>query len=131
MDLSSYIKCKLYLTLRGYHENCYFLFLCYRKFSFCSETVKLISIPKAIRENRNKFEYDRIGFSYPLYIMGLPVIVEKFITKSDFYNVKYCFSVTTAGVTPGVPNPRLDDLLKSKNLRLNNYMWVYFTSSYI
>lgn len=93
--------------------------------------IELISISKALKENRRNFSYDRIGFSYPLYMMNLPVIVEEFISGSEFNGVKYCFSITTAGVTPGVSNSLLNELLKTKNLYLNNYKWIYFTSNYI
>lgn len=93
--------------------------------------VELISISKCLKEGISSFKYDKIGFSYPLYCFGIPVIVSDFIKNSEFTGVKYSFSVTSSGITPGFNHNQIETLLAQKNIKLNNYKTVYFTSNYI
>lgn len=93
--------------------------------------VELISIPKMINNKERVFNYKKIGFVFPLYFIGVPEIVERFINESNFNNVEYCFSLTTAGMTPGMTGVQIEKLLQKKNIQLNNNKWIYFTSNYI
>lgn len=93
--------------------------------------VELFSIPKLIKEGIKEFDYDRIGFSFPLYFTGLPEIVERFIKDATFNNVKYSFVLTTTGITPGVTGKQVKSILNEKGISLNLNKWIYFTSNYI
>lgn len=93
--------------------------------------VDLISIPQAIKKKNYNFSYEKIGFSFPLYYAGIPKIVEAFIKESTFTGVKYSFSLSTAGVTPGFTQAQVESLLKLKDIKLNNHLTIYFTTNYI
>jgi len=57
---------------------------------------ELISIPKALKENRFEFSGEKIGFVFPCYSFTAPDNIKEFISKA---NIKgdYFFSVMTYG----------------------------------
>lgn len=125
--------------IRRSYENSDFLFYRNRNSLFAAKRlqelikgdVELISIPKAIKEGNLNFNYERVGFSFPLYFIGLPEIVERFIKETTFNSVKYSFVLTTSGMTPGFTGKQVEALLSEKGIKLNLNKWIYFTSNYI
>lgn len=57
---------------------------------------ELLSIPKMLKEERNAFADDAIGFVFPCYGFGLPRQVINFLRKSSF-TAEYFFAVMTYG----------------------------------
>jgi ferredoxin len=67
------------------------------------------------------YEYNRIGFVFPCYAQGMPVVVERFIKSLDLAQRigAYYFSVVTCGATPGNCLAQVNALLWEKELALN------------
>lgn len=107
------------------------LFAAKRLQEYIDSEVELISIPKVMKSNVREFDFERIGFCFPLYFTGIPEIVERFIKEVTFRNVSYSFCLTTAGINPGFAAKQIEELLKEKNIKLNTNKWIYFTSNYI
>lgn len=59
-----------------------------------------LSIPQMIKEERYHFSDDAIGLVFPVYGLGMPKIVKRFLEKARF-DAKYTFSVATYGGFPG------------------------------
>lgn len=59
----------------------------------------LKSIAKAMQEKDFKVSTPKVGFIFPLYYVGIPKIVQKFIKQADLSETKYIF----IGVTKGWP----------------------------
>lgn len=54
----------------------------------------LYSIPKLLKEGQLEFEADQVGFIFPTYYMGVPLIVKEFIRRIKLKS-KYTFAVQT------------------------------------
>lgn len=93
--------------------------------------VELISISKALKEKNLSFEAERIGFIFPLYYGGLPVMVENFVKLAEFHGVQYSFVLASTGMTQGMTAWQMEDLLKEKGIGLNHNAWLCFTSNYV
>lgn len=59
-----------------------------------------LSIPQMIKENRFQFEDDVIGIIFPVYSLGLPGIIIRFLEKATF-KAQYTFAVGTYGNLAG------------------------------
>jgi len=67
-----------------------------------------------------KCEDDVIGFVFPVYFLGLPRMVERFVTEMQVVNNDaYVFAVATYGGKVYGPLGRLKRLLKQKGVTLN------------
>lgn len=65
-------------------------------------------------------EAERIGFVFPVYFLGLPLQVQRFIKKLNFKNSGcYLFAVATCGRFQGNSLRQLNELLKQKEQILN------------
>lgn len=64
---------------------------------------------------------ERIGFIYPVYYLGLPAIVERFIQDARFpeQGGAYYFAVATYGAIYGNSIQQLSQLLRKQNVTLN------------
>lgn len=93
--------------------------------------VDLLSIPQELKGEMVYTSYDKIGFVFPLYYTGIPIIVDEFIRTAVFNNVKYSFALTTSGVITGISGLQVKQLLKEKSLTLHFNTWLFFTSNYI
>lgn len=63
---------------------------------------EIVSIPKAIRKPEPHWnEADNIGFVFPVYFEGPPVLVNRFVQDLHFSDKKYIFAVATCGETFG------------------------------
>lgn len=60
----------------------------------------------------------RIGFVFPVYIYGVPSIVQEFVDKLDLSNVKYVFAIATCGGTPGATLSTFKKQLRKKKVNL-------------
>ena len=62
---------------------------------------ELISIPSVIQQELVRTDAEVIGVVFPVYIWGMPLIVERFIKKLANLQDKYVFAITTYGGMPG------------------------------
>ena len=78
-------------------------------------------------------EYERVGFVYPCYAMGLPRFVKKTIEKLDIDKLfsEYYFAVETYGGGPGISTAQINKILKGKGSRLSFGINIKMFANYI
>lgn len=78
-------------------------------------------------------EYDRIGFIFPVYFIGLPLQVAEFIQSLDIRNIKntYFFSIATCGQFCGDALKQVNRILKEKGACLNYGKKLVMASNYV
>jgi ferredoxin len=98
---------------------------------------ELVNMAEVIGEE-NQFTGDVVGFVFPVYAMGIPQMVGKFITNLEIKGNPYIFSVASCGGSGyGVPFNLIDSILKDKRvkgekaLKLNYSGYVQFPDSYL
>lgn len=79
----------------------------------------------------NEITAERVGFVFPIYFWGLPLIFEKFLRQVRLRDNIYLFSVATFGLWPGKALEMLRDILKQKNLTLNAGFFIKMPDNYI
>jgi ferredoxin len=62
---------------------------------------------------------DQVGFVFPVYAWGLPLIVARFCQRFQAPASTYCFGVATCGGSAGGTLAQLEQLLASKGLTLS------------
>lgn len=76
---------------------------------------------------------ERLGFIFPIYWWGMPLLVEEFVKnlKLDNYNGQYTYAIATFGL--GSKNGVIDlkDILKSKKIMLTSNFEVKMVDNYI
>lgn len=73
-----------------------------------------------------------VGFVFPLYYLGTPLIVKSFLEKLILDDVQYIFAVVTRGnPLAGGPISQLDKILKRKNQRLDAGFYITLPDNYI
>lgn len=93
---------------------------------------EIFSIPAMLRKNIFSTDAERIGFIFPLHYLGLPMLVEEFVTRLEMPNAKYIFAIATCGVPYwGRPFIDLDKILAKKNLRQNASWFLRLVSNYL
>ena len=78
-------------------------------------------------------EYERIGFVFPCYAVGLPRFVKEYIEKLDTekLDTDYYFAVETHGGWPGNSTTQLNKILKTKGEALSFAINIKMFSNYI
>ena len=78
-------------------------------------------------------EYDRVGFVFPCYAMGLPRFVNEYIENLDTEKLvtDYYFAVETNGGWPGNSNTQINKILKSKGEALSFSINIRMFANYI
>ena len=61
------------------------------------ENCEIISMVKALKEDKLSCNSDAIGFIYPLHCFGLPPVVGEFISKAELNKNAYLFALQTTG----------------------------------
>jgi len=79
---------------------------------------EVVSIPKVINQEIDLSDTDGIGFIFPVYIWGLPVMVKKFVEKITIPKTVYVFSVSTHGGMPAATQLQMKKILKKKGTEL-------------
>jgi Pyruvate/2-oxoacid:ferredoxin oxidoreductase delta subunit len=59
------------------------------------------------------------GFVFPVYVSGLPIIIEAFVNRLNILNNPYIFAIANFGESVGISLMQLDDLLKKKGKGLS------------
>ncbi|HWQ80437.1 MAG TPA: EFR1 family ferrodoxin, partial [Anaerovoracaceae bacterium] len=60
-----------------------------------------------------------IGFVFPVFYIGLPRIVRRFVEQLTIIDGTYCFAFVTYGGSRGDTLGMLDDILKEKGIQLS------------
>jgi len=78
-------------------------------------------------------EYERIGFVFPCYAMGLPRFVKNYIEQIDTKKLvsDYYFSVETHGGWPGMSNVQINKILRKKGTALSFNINIKMFANYI
>lgn len=86
----------------------------------------LINQPKVIPKGNT------VGFVFPLYYLGIPIIVKDFLAKLSLDGVNYTFTVVTRGnKSAGGAIPLLNKILKGKKHRLDAGFYITMPDNYI
>lgn len=96
---------------------------------------EVIDIAKCLRESRLSFalkKFERLGFVYPIYYMGMPNIVVDFVKAAEirFYGKHFTYSVASCGAMTGSADRKLSELLKKKNIPMHATFSVRMVSSF-
>ena len=92
---------------------------------------ELLSIPKIINNSKIKVQSECIGIVFPVYMGGLPLIVEAFIKKLSTDKSTYVFAVATFGGIPGNALKQVNTLIKDKDTILNAGFTLNMPGNYI
>ena len=79
----------------------------------------LASIPKAVRQESVVTHARVLGLVFPVYWLGLPVIVTRFLERLEAAPETYCFAVGTCGGVSGQAIHQVGALLAEKGLTLH------------
>jgi ferredoxin len=91
---------------------------------------ELISISKALKENKLDINEDMIGFIYPIHCGGLPIVVNEFISKLKINKDAYIFAVgVTGGGGADISFSQINQLLHNK-IKISNYCTIKYISNY-
>ena len=91
---------------------------------------ELISIPSVIQQELVRTDAEVIGVVFPVYIWGMPLIVERFIKKLANLQDKYVFAITTYGGMPGATINFLAKVIESCGGRLAAGYAVHMPGNY-
>jgi len=93
----------------------------------------LVSITKALREAPPCAECERIVIVYPVYYLGLPSIVQRFVARFDFSRFAAIYSVCTSGDNdgPDCSTFKIKKALRKKGKRLAGGFNVQMPGNYI
>ncbi|PRR82174.1 EFR1 family ferrodoxin [Clostridium vincentii] len=95
------------------------------------EDVELISIPKIMNNKEIKIQSKSIGIIFPVYMCGLPLIVENFIKKLNINKSTYVFAVANYGGMPGNALKQVNDLIEDRYAKLNSGFIINMPGNYI
>ena len=89
----------------------------------------LVSIAKAVNGTPD-LSSERIGIVYPVYVFGMPLIVEKFLKKLTDSSDKYFFAVATYGGLAGDALGQTAKQLKIRGIKLKAGFMVKMPGNY-
>ncbi|HBY20906.1 MAG: hypothetical protein A2Y24_04425 [Clostridiales bacterium GWE2_32_10] len=91
---------------------------------------EFISIPSVIGENNIRIDAKAIGIVFPVYMWGVPLIVERFIKKIENLNEKYIFAIVTYGGMPGSAINILEKIIERCGGKLSAGFKVHMPGNY-
>jgi NAD-dependent dihydropyrimidine dehydrogenase PreA subunit len=95
------------------------------------DDMELLSIPKIINNEEIKVQAKCIGIVFPVYMCGVPLIIEKFIKKLNINKSTYIFAVANYGGMPGNALKQVNDLIENKEAKLNAGFLLNMPGNYI
>lgn len=73
-----------------------------------------------------------VGILFPVYAMGIPNIIEKFLKNCKVKDLKYIFAIATCGGNGyGIPFIQINNILKEKKIELNYSEYHHMPDNYI
>lgn len=93
----------------------------------------LLSVTKALREQPPCAEYERIVIVYPVYYLGLPLIVQRFFARFDFSGFRAIYYACTSGDNNGADCStfKITKALRKKGKSLSGGFNVQMPGNYI
>lgn len=91
---------------------------------------EVYSIPKMLKENRLKFEDEKIGFVIPAYYMGAPRIVKEFLEKVELKS-DYIFAIMTYGNSAGAGVTHFSKLAAKENIDVSYADEILMVDNYL
>ena len=91
---------------------------------------ELISIPSVMDKSNIKTDAKVIGIVFPVYIWGIPLIVERFIKKIENINDKYIYAIATYGGMAGAAINLLEKVIESCGGKLRAGFKVHMPGNY-
>jgi ferredoxin/flavodoxin len=91
----------------------------------------LVSISRANHEKEIELSDECIGFVFPVYYFGIPLILWDFIKKLKIGNPKYIFCIANNGGNPGISREQISKLLGTKGIKLNAGFQIEMPDNYI
>jgi len=79
----------------------------------------LVSIPQVVDSDKQLYKDDVIGIIFPIYALGMPKIVKRFLNKFKL-EADYLFAIGTLGNMAGAAMPNLQ-----KHAQKNGYSFDY------
>lgn len=73
-----------------------------------------------VHEQEIQVDAECIGFVFPVYMLGIPMIVAEFIKKIKLNPSTYVFTVVTCGGLPGMAFKQIDQLLKPQSTHIHS-----------
>lgn len=89
---------------------------------------ELISMSKALKENKLTYADEAIGFIYPIHCGGLPIVVNEFISRVKINNEAYIFAVGVTG--GGEADNSFAQINKILSNKIRNYCTIKYISNY-
>ncbi len=86
--------------------------------AFALGDTDVVAMSKAIKE-KTPIVAERLGLVFPVYMWGLPAIVDRFCRQLEAPSGTYCFAVTTCGGSAGGTLTQLKEVLKRRGLTLS------------
>lgn len=77
-------------------------------------------ITAMMQEENITIEADIIGFVFPVYMLGIPLIVADFLKKINIKKSTYTFAIATCGGNAGMTFNQINEILESKALKLSS-----------
>jgi ferredoxin/flavodoxin len=94
--------------------------------------VELIPIAKVWQQENIVPAAEKVGFVFPLYFLGVPMIVQNFLDKIELNDVNYIFAVITShGGGSGVILTQINNILKKKSKSLRACFSIEMPGNYI
>ena len=94
------------------------------------DNAELIPINRAL-STPDATAYETIGFVYPVYMFGLPLIVADFLKTVKIKPGAYVFSVTTSGGLKGRAHSLVKEILKKRAMDLASGFSVIMPGNYV
>ena len=89
-----------------------------------------LSIPQELKKGKQTYEADEIGFVFPDYASGAPVIVQEFLAKNTF-KAPYIFSIITFGNASAMVAEWVRDYAKEKGVNFNYINTILMVDNYL
>ncbi len=94
------------------------------------ESSTIVQISKKNLTSIKDTQSDKIGFIFPVYFYGIPVIVKNFIEKLHINKDTYVFAVATYGRMAGISHKQIEKLLNKKDVNLSASFGIQMPGSY-
>jgi len=89
---------------------------------------ELISMSKALKENKIEISEEMIGFIYPIHCGGLPIVVNDFISRLKINKDAYVFAIGVTG--GGGADMSFNQINKLLSTPISNYCTIKYISNY-
>lgn len=95
------------------------------------ENCELVNIAKIYKDSYQVSGFDKVGFIFPVYGFGAPLIVEKFISKLEVQDCSYLFSLMVHGGGPFGAYRDFKKVLSKNHIQINAGFELETPSNYI